>query len=176
MKPICCPGLFGNLCFCGAAQAISTKNMANWIPPQSQLEGRVIKTDVCACVCALVVGTTFIPKVKATCIKIYLSRRSKFSYFSFRPTSLSDAFLYLIHACTAHTGTEGLQMCLLFSGGSRATYPVPPWPLYVTEPLAFPSALLLWGDKYQAWIRSQKNNCQEVEQPSPNRFGFFRAT
>lgn len=138
-----------NLCFCGAAQALSAHNIANWIPPQSQLEGRVIKIDVCACVA----GTTL----------IYLSRR--WSYFQLL-LHLSDD----MHA--VHTQVPMDSRCACYSQvGSRATYLVTPWPLYVTERLAFTSALLLWGGKCQACVKRQ-----EVERTSPNRLGFILAT
>lgn len=131
-------------------------------------------------VCACVVGTTFILKVRAKNTSKYISVEDRdnpnfpisYSILYIFHISLSDT--HALHS--AHTGTDGLQMCMLFSGGSRATYFVTPWPLYVAEPLAFPSALLLWGGKCQAYIRSQKNNWQEVDQPSPNRLEFILAT
>lgn len=103
MKSICCPGLFGNLCFCGAAQALSTQNMANWIPPQSQLEGRVIKTDVCVCVCACVAGTTLILKVRATNCSKYISVEDRDDpNFPISHSSYSTSFRCFIYLTRMH--------------------------------------------------------------------------
>lgn len=120
MKPICCPDLFGNLCFYGAAQALSTQNMVNWIPPQSQLEGRVIKTDVCVCVCACVAGTTFILKVKAKNTSKYISvedRDDPNFPISYSILYIFDmCFFYLTHMhCTVHTQVPMDSRCACYS-------------------------------------------------------------